>query len=88
MVCVDWGYLPASVPGQPGQAEDRGVIVPLKPVKAGGGKGARESEWEKLYDLKIPRRKCPSWLCRRKKSIPRDLRKGTSQATSLMKSLW
>jgi len=23
---------------------DRGVIVPLKPVKAGGGKGARKSD--------------------------------------------
>ena len=53
-MCVDWGYLAASVPRQLGQSEDRGVIVPLKPVKAGGGKGARESELVELPRLKLP----------------------------------
>ena len=41
-MCVDWGYLHASAPGCPGQAGDRGVIVPMKPVKTDGGKGARK----------------------------------------------
>ena len=44
LVCVDWGYLAASVSAQAGQPEDRGVIVPLKSVKAAGGKDARKSE--------------------------------------------
>jgi hypothetical protein len=44
LVCVDWGYLGASVPAEAGLSEDRGVIVPSKPVKAGGGKDVRKSE--------------------------------------------
>jgi len=43
-MCVDWGSLSASGPVRAGLAGGRGVVVPLKPVKAGGGKGSRKVE--------------------------------------------
>ena len=44
MLCVDWGYLHGKATERSGHAGDRGVIVPMKPVKAGGGKDARKVE--------------------------------------------
>lgn len=59
MVCVDWGYLPATETAQAVPAGDRGVVVPMKAVKAAGGKGSRKVEPMRRHEPKETRGEVP-----------------------------
>ena len=52
MLCVDWGSLHATVAAQAEHADGRGVVVAMKPVKAGGAKDARKVDASMSHDVK------------------------------------
>jgi len=70
MVCVDWGDLSVSGSARAEPTGVRGAIVPVKPVKVGGGKGSRKVDYVRAHDSKQTREEVPEGATRPGEAAP------------------